>query len=107
MSQQHQKTAFDFQQHCIQVLVVDTSSPTGLDDVAASVTSLVGAPHNYTAPDSKPENSQPANDSKPAGALAGIAGGDAVDHATDQAAVESRPAQLTAEEVRQTCQLHS
>jgi len=88
------------------VLVVDTSPPTGLDGVAASVTSLVGAPHNYMVFDSRPENSQPADDSRPAGALAAIAGGDAVDHAIDQAALESQPAQLTAEEVRQTCQLH-
>ena len=82
---------------------MDTSSPTGLDGVAASVTSLVGAPHNYTVSDSRPENSQPADDSSLASALAATAGGDAVDHATDQAALESQPAQLTAEEVRQTC----
>ncbi len=81
---------------------MDTSLPTGLDGVAASVTSLVGPPHNYTASDSRPENSQPADDSSPAGAPAATAAGDAVDHATDQAAVESRPVQLTAEEVRQT-----
>ncbi len=85
---------------------MDTSPPTGLDGVAASVTSLIGAPHNYTASDSRPQNSQPADDSGPASALAAIAGGDAVDSATDQAALESQPAQLTAEEVRQTCQLH-
>ncbi len=85
---------------------MDTTPPTGLDGVAASVTTLVGAPHNYTVSDSKPENSQPADDSRPAGALAAIAGGGAVDHATDLAALESQPAQLTAEEVRQTCQLH-
>lgn len=90
----------------IQVLVMDTNLPTGLDGVAASVTSLVGPPHNYTASDSKPETSQPAFDSSPAGALAANAGGDAADHATDQAAVGSWPVQLTAEEVRQTCQLH-
>ncbi len=81
---------------------MDTSLPTGPDGIAASVTALVGAPHNYTASDTKPETSQPADDSSPAGALAATAGGDAVDHATDQAAVELRPAQLTAEEVRQT-----
>ncbi|DBA87705.1 hypothetical protein WJX77_003659 [Trebouxia sp. C0004] len=87
-----------FAKHHAQVLIMDTSLPTGLDGVAASVTSLVGAPHNYTVSDSRPENSQPADDSRPAGALAAIASGDAVDHATDQAALESRPAQLTAEE---------
>lgn len=82
---------------------MDSSLPTGLDGVSASVTSLVGAPHNYTASDSKPETNQPADDSRPAGALAATADGDAVHHATDPAAVESQPMQLTAEEVRQTC----
>lgn len=103
VSQRHKEIAFDRQQHCIQVLFVETSSSTGLDSVVASVTTLVGAPHNYTVSDSRPENSQPTDASRPAGALAAVAGGGAVDHATDQAALEVQPAQLTAEEVRQTC----
>ncbi|DBA71290.1 TPA: Adenylate kinase 7 [Trebouxia sp. C0005] len=87
-----------FAKHNAQVLFVETSSSTGLDSVVASVTTLVGAPHNYTVSDSRPENSQPTDASRPAGALAAVAGGGAVDHATDQAALEVQPAQLTAEE---------
>ena len=79
------------------MVVLDTNQPTGLDGVFSSVTSLVGAPHNYSASDSSPSTSQPVDASRPVTALPAVTdvAGDTPDHAV----VESAP-QLTADQVR-------
>ena len=52
----------------MQVLVVDTTQPQGLEGVLSAVTSHVGPPHNYTGFEPATVDSQPADVSRPAAA---------------------------------------
>ena len=72
----------------MQVLVIDSNQPTGLEGVVSAVASLVGPPHNYSATNTSPVDRQPAAITTPA--------------ADPEAAGEAnaaQPEQLTSEQV--------
>ena len=52
----------------MQVLVIDSNQSTGLEGVVSAVSSLVGPPHNYSAANPAPVDSQAAEVSGPAAA---------------------------------------
>ena len=73
----------------MQVLVVDTDQPSGLDSVVSDVILQVGAPHNYSATNAAPDGSQPAEVNTPPAAAEAADGSDAL-----------QPEHLTPEQVR-------
>lgn len=76
----------------LQVLVVDTNQPQGLEGMVSAVTSHVGPPHNYSGFEPAAVDSQPADVSPPAAAL------EAADMAVEHAAAPQEE-QLTAAQV--------
>ena len=78
----------------MQVLVVDANQASGLEGVALTVTSLVGAPHNYSSLTPAPVDSQSADVNRLA------ASPEAADEAAAHAAAAPQAERLTAEQVR-------
>lgn len=74
---------------CMQVSLLDTSQPLSLEGVVPAVTALVGPPHNYSAINPTPFDSQPAQVSAPAAAPA------AADEAGASQAEQLTPEQVT------------
>lgn len=72
----------------MQVSLVDTNQPSGMEGVVPTVTALVGPPHNYSATNPAPVDTQPAQVSAPA----------AAPEAADEAGA-SQAEQLTLEQV--------
>lgn len=74
--------------------MVDANQASGLEGIASTVTSLVGAPHNYSSLTPAPVDSQSADVGRSA------ASPEAADEAAAHAAAALQAERLTAEQVR-------